>query len=116
MPCPATTVKRTARSPDALRPARRSTRLTAPPSRARSSRSASLDALQEHLDLAAAGQPDAPRHVVGDPVLHELRLARGHHLAGVLEHVRLHAPAGDRAAHLPGLRDREARAYRPWGR
>src|SRR6187431_1539423 len=69
-----------------------------------------LDPLEEHVDLAAARQADAPGEVVLDAVREELRRAGREHLLGVLEDVALDAAAGDGAAHLPRLGDREARA------
>src|SRR5581483_3592874 len=89
---------------------------TAPPAR-RSGRARragrSLHPLHEHVDLAAAREADLPRLLVGDPVAEQLRLARLHHLAGVLVDVRLDAAARHRAAHLPGLGDGEARPHGP---
>ena len=69
--------------------------------------------LDEHVDLAAAGQADAPGEVVVDPVREELGLAGLEHGLGALEDVALDASAGHRAAHLPRLGDRQARAERP---
>ena len=72
----------------------------------------SVDPLEKDVDLAAARQADAPGEIVLDAVREELRLAAREHLLGVLEDVALDAAAGDRAAHLPRLGDREAGADR----
>src|SRR5690348_12209947 len=56
-----------------------------------------FEAFHEHVDLAAAGQPDRPGLLVRDAVREELRLSRREHLAGVLVDVRLDAAARDRA-------------------
>ena len=62
-PSPSTTVKSRPRSPDSSSSASRSISVTP-------------RALDEHVDLAAAGQADAPGELVGDPVGEQLRLAR----------------------------------------
>ena len=49
--------------------------------------------LHEDVDLAAAGQADLPRLLVGDAVGHEPGRARLEHLARALVDVGLHAPA-----------------------
>src|SRR5262245_38508493 len=104
-PSPSTTVSRTPRSPDAASAESRSTMLTP-----------SLERLDEDVDLAAAGEADAPCQVVLDAVAQQLRLAGAEHLLGVLEHVALDTATGDGPAHLPRLGDRETCPDGPWRR
>src|SRR5262249_61460488 len=89
-------------------PRRRGPARPPPPSAPARRADRSLDALHEHVDLAAARKADLPGLLVLDPVAEQLRLARLQYLTGVLVDVRLDATARDRAAHLPGLGDGEA--------
>ena len=68
--------------------------------------------VHEHVDLAAAGQPDGERELVRDPVLEELRLRAVEHLARVAEDLVLDTAARDGAGHLAALGDGELRADR----
>ncbi len=68
--------------------------------------------LDEHVDLAAAGQPDLPRDLVGDAVRHERRRAVFEHELGLLGDVGLDATARD-GAEEPVAADRELGAERP---
>src|SRR6266513_677976 len=72
--------------------------------------------VDEHVDLAAAGQPDREGEVVGDPVREQLRLRAAEHFARVAVDLALDAAAGDRPGHLPALRDGELGSDRPRGR
>ena len=72
--------------------------------------------LDVDVDLAAAGQPDAQRLVVGDPVRQELGRHAAEHLPRGAVDLVLDAAAGDGAGELAALRDRELRAHRAWGR
>ena len=67
----------------------------------------------EHLDVAAAGEPDLEGLLVGDPVLEQARLEPRQHLARLAEDIALDAAAGDRAGQLAALRHRELRSDRP---
>src|ERR671931_107321 len=64
------------------------------------------------VDLAAAGQADAEREVVRDPVREQATFAARQHLAGRLDDLALDAATGHRAGELTGLRDDQLRADR----
>ena len=62
-----------------------------------SGRSAVGELLDEDVDLAAAGQADPERHLVGDPVREQPRRAAGEYLLRGEDDVALDAAAGDGA-------------------
>src|SRR5919201_541442 len=64
------------------------------------------------VDLAAAGQADAEREVVRDPIREQAGCAARQHLAGRLDDLALDAATGHRAGELAGLRDDQLRADR----
>ena len=67
----------------------------------------------EHVDLAAARQPDLECLLVRDSVRKELRLCPTQHRLAGLVNIRLDAAAADAAAHLAGLRHDQLGADRP---
>src|SRR6478672_8398498 len=71
--------------------------------------------LDEHVDLAAARQPDAEGHLVGDPVRDQARLAAGENLLCGQDDVVLDAAVRDRALDAAVVADDELRPYRPRG-
>ena len=71
-----------------------------------------FEPLNENVDLAAAGQADAPGLVISDPVGQKPRLATGDDLFGLLGDVALDATAGNRAVQPARLEDDELRTYR----
>jgi hypothetical protein len=64
------------------------------------------------VDLPAAGEPDAERLVVGNPVREQPGLTAGEHLASRLDDLALHAAAGDRPRELAPLGDDQLRPDR----
>ena len=56
-----------------------------------------VEALDEHADLAAAGQADLPGRLVGDAEVERLGLAAGEDVLGLRDHLALHAAARDGA-------------------
>ena len=69
-----------------------------------------LQPLDEHLDLAAAGQADLPGGLVGDAELQRLGLAAGKDILGLGDHLALDAAAGDRALEAAVLGDHQLAA------
>ena len=67
-----------------------------------------LETLDEHVDLAAAGQSDLQGHVVRDPVGQEAGLAVDEHIGRLDGDVALDAAAGDRAEAARRARRRPA--------
>src|SRR5262249_27090105 len=72
----------------------------------------SFDALDENLDLAAAGEPDFPGLVVADPEIEEPRLAVSDHFERLIDHRTFDAAARDRADHRAFVVNRELGADR----
>src|SRR5258707_784878 len=72
-----------------------------------------LHLLDEHLDLAAAGQPDLPGGLVGDAELQGPRLAALDHVDGFGHHRALDAAARHRAQKVALVVDHQIRADRP---
>ena len=68
--------------------------------------------LDEHLDRPAARETDLPGFFVAEVQLEQPRLHRVQHVLGLLDDLRVHAPAdGDGAEHGAALADEHLRAF-----